>query len=326
VITSLPHSLAFEGVGHVYGRHVVLADFDLSVMAGEVVCLLGPSGCGKSTVLRLAAGLEALRHGRIAIDGRIVAGPDVDVPPELRRTGMVFQDHALFPHLDLLANVAFGLDGADRRTRAQNWLERVGLGDRSATFPHQLSGGEQQRVALARALAPQPRIMLLDEPFNSLDAGLRADLRRMALDLLRAAGTATLLVTHDPEEALAMADRLAVMRAGRLVQVGEPDEVYRRPVDRFVAGFLGPVNVLPAAFGPGVLCRPEAVRLGGGGLDATVTAARRIGAATQVDLTLADGSLLTARAFGIALPVAGEHVQVGIDRADLIVLPGAAVL
>ena len=314
-------TLSLANVSHDYGPQRVLADFSLTVAAGEVVCLLGPSGCGKSTALRLVAGLEALRFGRIHIEGQLVAGPDVDVPPERRRAGLVFQDHALFPHLDLLANVAFGLNGPDRNQQAQHWLDRVGLASRAAAYPHQLSGGEQQRVALARALAPQPRIMLLDEPFSSLDVGLRADLRRMSLDLLREAGAATVLVTHDPEEALAMADRLAVMRDGRLVQVDMPDEVYRRPVDRFVAGFLGAVNVLPPAFGSNLLCRPEAVRLGHGEHAATVTAARRVGAATVVELQLADGSPLVARAYGNALPAVGDAVRIGIDPAGLITLP-----
>ncbi len=330
--------LAFEGIGHAYGRRAVVHGLDLDIGAGEVLCLLGPSGCGKSTVLRLAAGLEPLRQGRIRIAGREVAGPDVDVPPEKRQVGLVFQDHALFPHLDVLANVAFGLGGADRKARAQAWLERVGLGGRGADWPDQLSGGEQQRVALARALAPAPRVMLMDEPFSSLDTGLRASLRREALGLLRDAGTATLLVTHDPEEAMAMADRLAVMRDGELVQVGTPDAVWRYPVDRFVAAFLGEVNDVPAALangsGANCLCRPESVRLGiGSGLNldiaghghvmAKVQAARRIGGDIVVDLALDDGARLSARSHGSVVPEAGTRLAVSIDPADLIVLPPA---
>jgi len=336
-------ALALQDLRHSFGRGLppVVDAFSLDIGAGEVVCLLGPSGCGKTTVLRLAAGLEAVQQGRIALGGETIAGPGVDVPPERRRIGLVFQDYALFPHLTLRDNVAFGLDGADAGARAEAWLRRVGLTARSSDYPHRLSGGEQQRVALARALAPAPRAMLMDEPFASLDTGLRLALRREALDLLRASGAATMLVTHDPDEALAMADRIAVMRAGRLVQVGVPAELYARPVDRFVAGFLGEANLLDARvsngmahtpFGPvaagghgdgstvTVLARPEALRIAPGGVVARVVEARRIGGLTDLHLRLADDTVLDVHAFGLAPPAPGTEVGLAIAPGDLCVL------
>jgi iron(III) transport system ATP-binding protein len=219
----------------------------LEVRAGELVAVLGPSGCGKTTLLRLIAGFERPDSGSIEAGDERVAGNGSFVPPERRRVGMVFQDYALFPHLTVERNVAFGLERrprAERRTLTRTTLELVGLQHKARRYPHELSGGERQRVALARALAPEPEVVLLDEPFSSLDASLRADLRREVELILRDAGATALLVTHDQEEALSLADRLAVMRDGRLVQIGAPEEVYARPADRWSAQFLGEVNVL----------------------------------------------------------------------------------
>jgi iron(III) transport system ATP-binding protein len=223
---------------------------NLSVAAGQTVVLIGPSGCGKSTLLRLIAGLEQPDGdaGRIEIGGRAVAGKDgVIVPPEARRVGLVFQDFALFPHMNVADNVAFGLPrGADRAERITDALNFVRLGDLARRFPHELSGGQQQRVALARALAPRPAIVLFDEPFSNLDHTLRGELREETRELLKARGMAALFVTHDREEALSLADALAVMDNGVIIQTGTPREVYVRPATAMAGRLLGEINVLPA--------------------------------------------------------------------------------
>jgi iron(III) transport system ATP-binding protein len=218
-----------------------VAGASLTVERGQLVALLGPSGSGKTSLLRLIAGFESPDGGTIAIGGRPVAGPGVWVEPEHRRVGMVFQDGALFPHLTVERNVGFGDASPDRVTEC---LELVGLADRARAYPHELSGGERQRVALARALAPAPDVILLDEPFASLDAGLRITLREQVLAILRAAEASALLVTHDQHEALSLADVVVVMRAGRVEQAGSPEEIYRRPATRWMAEFVGEAEVL----------------------------------------------------------------------------------
>ncbi len=245
-ILAAPPRLALENIARVFDGRRVIDDLSLEIVEGEVLCLLGPSGCGKTTTLRIAAGVERQSAGRVLLDGRVVSDGAVHEPPERRSVGLMFQDFALFPHLDIAANVAFGLKGskAERLRIAEDFLERVGLSGFAGKFPHMLSGGEQQRVALARALAPKPRVMLMDEPFSGLDNRLRDAVRDQALGLLKAEGAAVLLVTHDPEEAMRMADRIALMRSGRIVQAGAPYNVYNRPVDREAAMFLSDVNVI----------------------------------------------------------------------------------
>lgn len=245
-----------------YGKTLVLDEVSFSAPSGEVVALLGPSGSGKSTILRLIAGLEAVEGGDIHIGGERVSAVGVNLPTEARRIGMVFQDYSLFPHLTAGANVAFGLDKlgrAERDTTALQWLDRVGLKHRAGAYPHELSGGEQQRVALARALAPRPRAILLDEPFSGLDAVLRAELRDTTLATLAEAKTTTLFVTHDAEDALQAADRLVILKAGRVLQEAAPRFAYDHPASLDAAAALGPVNVFSAPVVNGVVETPFGV-------------------------------------------------------------------
>ncbi|MEM9552714.1 MAG: ABC transporter ATP-binding protein [Acidobacteriota bacterium] len=243
--------LRVRGACRRFGVFVAADHVDLRVRPGAVHCLLGPSGSGKSTLLRLIAGLESLEQGSITIDGRVVADAEraLHRPPEDRAVGFVFQDYALFPHLDVRHNVAFGLRRGSRRDRhraADRWLERVGMSSHATAMPHTLSGGQQQRVALARALAPEPRIMLLDEPFSGLDDHLRAAVRKTTLEILRTTGVATLLVTHDPREALLAGDVVSVIRDGHIIQTGLPSEVFDHSATRSVAEVFGPVNAVEA--------------------------------------------------------------------------------
>jgi iron(III) transport system ATP-binding protein len=245
-----------RGLSRSFGDVHAVRELSLDIERGELLSVLGPSGCGKTTLLRLIAGFERPDAGCVVVSDEVVAGPGRLVPPEKRRIGMVFQDYALFPHLSVEGNVGFGLstrprderDGLTRRT-----LELVGLQHKASCPVYELSGGERQRVALARALAPEPELVLLDEPFSNLDASLRAGLRREVELILRDAEATALLVTHDQEEALSLADRVAVMRDGQIVQVGAPVEVYALPATRWAAQFVGEVNVLAGvARGTGV--------------------------------------------------------------------------
>ena len=237
--------LEFENVSKQFGRAAAVTDVSLQLHPGEIACLLGPSGCGKTTLLRIAAGIEKPDRGRVLFDRQEVAGPKRFVPPEKRNIGLMFQDFALFPHLSILDNVAFGLKDLPRevaRRIAGHALERVGLARYAASYPHHLSGGEQQRVALARAVVPRPQVMLMDEPFSGLDQRLRESVRAETLALLRETRASCLLVTHDPVEAMGLADRIFLMRQGRLIQAGTPEELYRKPIDAAAARFFADVN------------------------------------------------------------------------------------
>lgn len=243
-MSSAPPRLEVRNLTRRFDGRKVVDDVSFAIEAGQVSCLLGPSGCGKSTTLRMIAGVDMQDEGTIHVDGRLVCDTVFRVPPERRAIGLMFQDFALFPHLTVAENVAFGLKDGDRMRRAEELLERVSLSGFGPKYPHELSGGEQQRVALARALAPNPRILLMDEPFSGLDERLRDGIRDDTLELLKEEGTAVLLVTHEPHEAMRMADEILLMRKGRIVQRGAPYNIYNAPVDREAAAFFSDINVL----------------------------------------------------------------------------------
>ena len=353
-------ALSFEHVSHAYDHVRAVEDVSLTVGAGEVLCLVGPSGCGKSTLLRLAAGLEMLQQGCVHIAGELAAcgGRGTNVPPELRGVGMVFQDFALFPHLSVAANVAFGLHAlapAARRACALETLAKFHVDDLADAYPHMLSGGQQQRVALARALAPKPRVMLLDEPFSGLDSRLKDHIRDETLHVLKESGAATLLVTHDPEEAMFMADRIALMRDGHVEQVGRPADLYFHPVSAFAASFFSDVNrldgtvaghrvatpfgaldagQLPDGTAVEILVRPEALHVVWA-TDAPsqmprarVTAARLLGRSTLLHLNMEGGAgralHLHSRVPKHVAFAEGDVVEVSLDTSQAFVFPASA--
>ncbi|QOV33667.1 ABC transporter ATP-binding protein [Streptomyces ferrugineus] len=245
----MTNDLHIEQLAKSYGPEAhVLRGLDLDVPGGALAAVLGPSGCGKTTLLRVVAGFLRADAGSVTVGGRRLTGPGVQLPPERRRVGIVPQEGALFPHLSVARNVAFGLSGLDRgerRRRTEEMLDLVGLAGYGERMPHELSGGQQQRIALARALAPRPQLVLLDEPFNALDSALRAGVRADVRAALRATGATAVLVTHDQQEALSTADLVAVVRQGRVAQCDTPQALYRRPADPWVAGFVGDAVVLP---------------------------------------------------------------------------------
>jgi iron(III) transport system ATP-binding protein len=323
--------LAARGLTKGFGRQLLVDGVDLDLRRGEILCLLGPSGCGKTSLIRLLAGLERPDEGTIVAGERTLAGPSCFVPPERRGIGLVFQDIALFPHLTAAENVAFGLRRLpfpERRRRALDLLDRFQLGHRADAWPHTLSGGEQQRVGMARALAPEPSALLLDEPFSGLDGALRAEVRERVVAGLRASDSAILIVTHDPEEAMLLGDRLALMHGGRIVQIGKPEDCYARPASAAAACLLGRINSLGAtvrkgeaecllgslpapglADGPAqVLVRPERLQLMAGERG-QVIATRFGGSYREVEVELAGERLLIRLPLGAALPQGGFDLR-----------------
>ena len=351
--------LEIKNLRRAYAGRSVVDDVSLQIMPGQVTCLLGPSGCGKSTTLRMIAGVEMQDSGTIHVDGKLICDTVFRIPPEQREIGLMFQDFALFPHLSVADNVAFGLRGtkAEKRTRVEELLTRVDLKRFIDGYPHQLSGGEQQRVALARALAPRPRIMLMDEPFSGLDNRLRDGIRDETLSILKEEDTAVLLVTHEPDEAMRMADEIALMRDGRIVQQGAPYNVYTRPLDRASVAFFSDANVLRAKvsgalaltpFGrflaPGVpdgtsvdiVFRPQHLRIDfdragkgpaptpsdGTAARAVVERARFMGNESLVEFRMDyDGSILKATVPNVFLPQPGAVMWLTIRRDRCFVFP-----
>ncbi|SLN44411.1 Fe(3+) ions import ATP-binding protein FbpC [Pseudoruegeria aquimaris] len=354
-----PPRLEIRNIVRRFGGRNVVDGVSLQVQPGQVTCLLGPSGCGKSTTLRIIAGVDMQNSGEIYVDGKLVCDTIHRVPPEGRGIGLMFQDFALFPHLTIAQNVAFGLKGsaAQKRARVEELLSRVGLLHYAEEHPHQLSGGEQQRVALARALAPRPRIMLMDEPFSGLDNRLRDDIRDETLAVLKEEGTAVLLVTHEPDEAMRMADEIALMRDGRIVQQGAPYNIYNTPVDRAAAAFFSDINVIQGtvrgaltetAFGqflaPGVpdgtevdiVFRPQHLKIdfdrSGKGPNPTplagvpargvVERARFMGRESLVEFRMDfDGSILKATVPSVFLPKPGTPLWLTVRRERCFVFP-----
>ncbi len=361
-VTQAVPRLEVRQLKRVYDGRVVVDDVSMGIQPGQVTCLLGPSGCGKSTTLRMIAGVDMQDSGEIYVDGELICDTVYRVPPERRQIGLMFQDFALFPHLSVAQNVAFGLAGKARDTaeRVGQLLARVGLNDFEAAYPHELSGGEQQRVALARALAPRPRIMLMDEPFSGLDNRLRDEIRDETLDVLKQEDTAVLLVTHEPDEAMRMADEIALMRDGKIVQRGAPYNIYNAPVDKQAVAFFSDINVIrgrvqgaltQTPFGqflaPGVpdgqeveiVIRPQHVRIdfdrGGRGPHPTekegaaargvVERARFMGNESLVEFRMEfDGSKLKVTVPNVFLPAQGTPLWLSIRRDRCFVFPVSA--
>lgn len=343
--------LSFENVTHVYGDLEAVRDVSLELAPGEIVCLLGPSGCGKTTLLRIAAGVERPQAGRILLNGAEIAGPGTFVPPERRNVGLMFQDFALFPHLTILNNVMFGLKNlnrADATREARAALRRVGMSQYEGGYPHVLSGGEQQRVALARAIVPRPSVMLMDEPFSGLDQRLREVVREETLAILRETRASCLLVTHDPAEAMWMADRIAVMRGGRLVQTGTPVEIYSAPVDIETAQFFCDFNELSSVAKNGevstplgefksgpdhrdgpvvVLIRPQGFvpTNGKSNVEATVLDARFLGDASVLTLGVHGCEKpVKARVYGTTVPQKGATMRFKIAPDHVLIFAAEA--
>jgi len=345
-----PH-LAISSLTKRFGTHLAVDAIDLTLSEGEFFCLLGPSGCGKSTLLRLIAGFEPPSAGTVRLAGEDITG----LPPHRRPVNMMFQSYALFPHMSVAANVGYGLKGrpkAEAEARVADLLRLVRLEEFGGRRPDTLSGGQRQRVALARALAREPGLLLLDEPLGALDRGLREETQGELRTIQRRLRTSVIVVTHDPEEAMMLADRIGVMERGRLVQVGPPAELYRRPASRYVAGLLGDVNLIPGRLGPPaadgeravatahgpvramdgvvpldegaevlVAVRPENLILGGEGLPVTVSEAVFLGDRVRRSLRLPDGSGLRASASPAEAPAPGTATRAGFAAADAVILP-----
>ena len=308
--------LTFESVSHDYAGVPSVREVSLDVAPGEIVCLLGRSGCGKTTLLRLAAGLERPASGQVLIDGREVSGPSAFIPTEKRGVGLMFQDYALFPHLTILANVMFGLRDLPRKaaaTEARRVLGRVGLDALVDAYPHMLSGGEQQRVALARAIVPRPAVLLMDEPFSGLDRSLREEVREETLAILRETRATSIIVTHDPEEAMRLGDRIGLMRDGRILQVGTADELYRRPVDLVAARFFSDINEFEGTPEGGAIATPLGRVIVNGGAPAgpAVVGLRPADIAVGAPATGARGMVIARHFLGEV-----EHLDVAVEGVE----------
>ncbi|WP_338720028.1 ABC transporter ATP-binding protein [Devosia sp. XK-2] len=344
-MTSTRSMLVLDNVSRRFGSVAALDGVSLEIGAGQIACLVGHSGCGKSTLLRTVAGIETIDGGKILIDGITVSGDDAFVEPEHRRVGFMFQDYALFPHLSVRQNIAFGLSKlprSDRARRVADIIERIGIGALADRFPHMLSGGEQQRVALARALAPQPRLLLMDEPFSNLDRGLRDKVRHETLAIVRDLAMTAVVVTHDPEEALAIGDMVALMQSGRLVEAGTGERIYDAPWTAYAASFFSQVNVIPARFSPDgletplgrfpspdfrggaprVLVRPQSISIAGQGIAAEVLDRAILGEIEQIELKVSGLSApLIMRGTARHDVAPGQSVHLSINASQVMIFP-----
>jgi len=341
--------LHLRAISHAFGSNQVLRNVSVSVAPGELVCLLGPSGCGKTTLLRIAAGLETIQSGQVEIGGELVADADrsLNLPPEKRGVGLMFQDYALFPHLTIQENISFGIAKKNRSAHQSLIAEsmaNMGISGYAEAYPHTLSGGQQQRVALLRALAPGPNVLLLDEPFSGLDVTRRAQVRTETLRTIKDTGVGTLMVTHDPEEAMFMADRILVMNEGQVLQDGSPTDLYFHPHDQFVTELFGPVNEFEgivknnliktkvgefpvSGYNDGTelsfLVRPEGFLIdeSNRGISMKVITARPLGRFSVVMMELDDDTPIEARVPGVVLPEAGSSVSVSIRPEQIHYFP-----
>lgn len=308
---SIAATLEFDEVEVRLGGRVVLDRLSLSLAPGEIVCLLGESGSGKSTALRVAAGIQPVHGGSVRINGATVSAPGLTTPPEQRGIGLMFQDFALFPHLTALQNVLFGLRRLGRAAalvQARAALRRVGLADREADFPHRLSGGQQQRLALARSVAPRPGVLLLDEPFSSLDARLREAVREETLAVLRETNVTSLIVTHDPEEAMLLGDRVALLRHGRIAQIGTAAEIYRQPVDLSAARFFSPLSEIESVVSNGRAETP---------LGPVATPGLAEGASVTVAIRPAGGAIIMSGGSGMPGRIVSKRDAIGVDICEV---------
>ncbi|SDG41296.1 ABC transporter ATP-binding protein [Pelagibacterium luteolum] len=336
-------TLSLKSVTRSFGSVMALNAVSFDIAKGEIVCLVGQSGCGKSTLLRVIAGVEEIDRGAVTLAGETVNGEGIFVEPEHRNVGFMFQDYALFPHLTARQNIGFGLNGMRRKdavARVEDIIARLGIASLADRYPHQLSGGEQQRIALARALAPQPRVLLMDEPFSNLDRGLRDTIRRETIALLRALGTTAIIVTHDPEEALALGDKVVLMHKGKVIETGTGDAIYSFPQTAYAAAFFSQVNKIPArrsgdwldcalgrfpapcgSSGPlQVFIRPQALTFSDTGAEARVSGRVLLGEIEEVTLDVdgLDEPVVMRTSARCGLDV-GHSVRIGVDPKDVLV-------
>jgi len=333
--------LEVEGLSCAYQDHVITRDISFSVAPGQIACLLGPSGCGKTTVLRAIAGFSSVHQGTIALGGNLISSPSATLAPEKRQMGMVFQDYALFPHLSVADNIAFGLNGlssAEKRSRAAEMLKLVRLPDLSDRYPHELSGGQQQRVALARALAPKPKLLLMDEPFSNLDTDLRQQLSLEVRDILKQQKIAAIVVTHDQQEAFTIGDQVGILAEGSLQQWAPPQELYHQPINAMVAGFVGKGELfrgqcltetrvetelgvlefaepfcLPVGKQVDLFFRPSDLRPVSGGSGAVVKSSEFLGESIRYRLQLNSGREVESLCFDASQLAVGEAVGLKVS-------------